>query len=261
MGHSDSVRSVSFSPDSAYIVSGSGDRTLRIWDVHAGQMVGRPLRGHFGSVIAAVYSPDGARIVSGSSDCTVCIWDAHTGQMVGWPLLGHTGEILSVSYSPDGAYIASGSSDGTIRIWDAPTRQAAVLPLSCVNGRVHSVAFSPDGTRVVSGHHDGSIRVWHLYTRQVISDWTQLNRVSSSQTMESCPCSVCTSSIDWDPWKYREDGWIVNERDELLIWVPHSLGSSVVHPHNSIVISRHGTLKLDFGGARLGTEWQRCYTA
>jgi WD40 repeat protein len=83
------VRSVSYSPDGRHIVSGSDDKTIRIWDAETGAAVGGPLEGHTGSVLSVAYSPDGRHIVSGSDDKTIQIWDAATGVAVGEPLKGH----------------------------------------------------------------------------------------------------------------------------------------------------------------------------
>ena len=76
-GHTDWVMSAAFSPDGQRVVSGSNDKTVRIWDVKSGRQVGEPLRGHTGGVNSVVFSPDGTeRVVSGSRDDTVRIWGA-----------------------------------------------------------------------------------------------------------------------------------------------------------------------------------------
>src|SRR5258708_28507838 len=78
-GHADSVTCLEISPDGRYIISGSLDRTIRIWDVETGAVVGEPLVGHTGAVLSVAYSPDGHHIASGSRDQTIRIWDGRTG--------------------------------------------------------------------------------------------------------------------------------------------------------------------------------------
>src|SRR5258707_126345 len=100
-GHAGWIRSVSYSPNVARVVTGSDDLTIRIWDAESGAAVGEPLEGHNGAVSSVAYSPDGRHIISGSDDHTIRIWDAKTGAPVGDPLKGHTSLVTSVAYSPD----------------------------------------------------------------------------------------------------------------------------------------------------------------
>ena len=113
-GHTSSVRSVAFSQDGRYIVSGSGDRTIRVWNAQTGDQVGSPLEGHTDSIWSVAFSQDGRYIVSGSADRTIQVWNAQTGDLVGNPFQGHTDSVLSVALTPDGRHIVSGSHDRTI---------------------------------------------------------------------------------------------------------------------------------------------------
>ena len=80
-GHSHDVSAVAYSPDGTKIVSGSGDKTVRVWDAVTGTLI-NTLQGHSEYVSAVAYSPDGTKIVSGSWDKTVRVWDAVTGSFV-----------------------------------------------------------------------------------------------------------------------------------------------------------------------------------
>ena len=131
----DSVWSVAFSPDGQRLVSGSADKTVRVWDADTGKPVGRPLAGHTDDVMSVAFSPDGERIVSGSWDKTVRVWDADTGEPFGQPLTGHTDRVNSVAFSPDGTRIVSGSTDNTVRLWDADSGQPIGQPLTGHYGR------------------------------------------------------------------------------------------------------------------------------
>ncbi|CCA77814.1 related to WD40-repeat protein (notchless protein), partial [Serendipita indica DSM 11827] len=148
-GHEDWVYSVAFSPDSSQIVSGSDDKTIRLWDTVTGQPLGEPLQGHEAGILSVAFSPDGSQIVSGSEDQNIRLWDTSTGQPLGEPLRGHYGSIRSVIFSPDGSKIVSGSDDKTIRLWDAATGQSLRPPLQGHDDAITSVVLSPDGSQIV----------------------------------------------------------------------------------------------------------------
>ena len=72
-GYSSYVESVAYSPDGTKIISGSRDRTIKIWDANTGECL-KTLKGHSDCVEYVTFSPDGKRIVSGSDDKTIKIW-------------------------------------------------------------------------------------------------------------------------------------------------------------------------------------------
>ncbi|EMD32072.1 hypothetical protein CERSUDRAFT_99771 [Gelatoporia subvermispora B] len=161
------IRSVAFSPDATYIVSGSDNGTLRLWDARTGDEILKPLNGHTSGVTSVVFSLDGARIISGSKDRTVRLWDASTGNPILRPLEGHSSGVNSVAISPTGGYVISGSADRTICVWDVENGNT-VVRLIGHTGSVTSLAFSPDGTRIASGSDDGTVRLWNTWTGEGI---------------------------------------------------------------------------------------------
>ena len=164
------VTSVAFSPDGKTLVSGSWDKTIRLWDAATGKPLGEPIRGHEGSVSSVAFSPDGKTLASGSDDSTIRLWDAATGKPLGEPLRGHEESVSSVAFSPDGKTLASGSNDETIRLWDAATGKPLGEPLRGHENFVGSVAFSPDGKTLASGSWDNTIRLWDAATGKPLGE-------------------------------------------------------------------------------------------
>jgi WD40 repeat protein len=154
------------------IISGSSDRTVRIWDAVTYEPTGEPLAGHRLAVNAVAIGMAGGRevIASGSSDRTVRIWDAVTGEPVGKPLVGHSGAVFSVAIGEAGGrtVIISGSSDRTVRIWDAVTGDPVREPLVGHKGPVYAVAVGQAGGRTIiaSGSDDQTVRIWDAATGQ-----------------------------------------------------------------------------------------------
>jgi len=155
------VHSIAYSPDGRYIVSGSEDTAIKVWDATTYKEVAT-LTGHYSTVYSVAYSPDGKYIVSGSEDKTIKVWDARTYKEVA-KLIWHDFGVESVAYSPDGKYIVSGSNDYTIKVWDAQT-YTGVATLRGHFISVTSVAYSPDGRYIVSGSEDKTVKIWDAIT-------------------------------------------------------------------------------------------------
>ncbi|OCK81844.1 WD40 repeat-like protein [Lepidopterella palustris CBS 459.81] len=159
-GHSGSVTSVVFSPDSKLVASGSSDKTARLWDASTGVQL-QTLEGHSDYIVSVAFSPDSKLVASGSRDKAVKLWDTGTGAQL-QTLEGHSGWVTSVAFSLDGMLLASGSSDRTVKLWDTGTG-ALLQSLEGYSGVV-SLAFSPDGKLVASGSRDKTVRLWDAGT-------------------------------------------------------------------------------------------------
>jgi len=61
------------------VASGSGDKTIKIWNTNTGQCVST-LTGHSSAVRAVSWSPDGSMLASGSDDYTIKLWDTQKGK-------------------------------------------------------------------------------------------------------------------------------------------------------------------------------------
>ncbi|WP_341732065.1 hypothetical protein [Microcoleus sp. EPA2] len=168
-GHIIDVVSLALSPDGQTLVSGSNDKTIKIWQLSTGQLL-RTLTGHSSLVFSVAISPDGQTLVSGSSDKTIKIWQLSTGQLLR-TLTGHSDWVRSVAISPDGQTLVSGSGDGTIKIWQLSTGQE-LRTLTGPSYLVFSVAISPDGQTLVSASSEQTIKIWQLSTGQELRTLT-----------------------------------------------------------------------------------------
>jgi WD40 repeat protein len=162
-GHKAEILSLAVSSDGSRIVSGSQDRTMRVWDGYTFEELGTCV--HEAEVNSVAFSPDGSLIASGSDDCTVWIWNSRSLQKV-TRLTGHTSPVMSVAMFPDGTRIASGSWDRTVRMWDARTYEP-LAGLQC-SGPIFAIAISPNSTRLAlieyTSETEGILHVFDILT-------------------------------------------------------------------------------------------------
>ena len=163
-GHTHSVVSLAFKPNSYLLASASRDKTIRIWNVatHTHMRHVRTLRGHTGYPTEVAWSPDGRVLASAGYDGTVRLWNPDNG--INFAVLrGHTAAVYSLAWSPDGRILASGSDDYTIRLWDPDTHGTRRV-LRGPTARVRSLAFHPNGQTLASAVNDDTIRLWNPNT-------------------------------------------------------------------------------------------------
>lgn len=105
-----------FNYQSSICVSGSIDRTCKIWDVASGQCM-YTLRGHNDEILDVCYNATGSRLATASADGTSRVYNTMTGACQSI-LIGHDGEISKVAFNPQGGRVLTASSDKTARLWD-----------------------------------------------------------------------------------------------------------------------------------------------
>jgi WD40 repeat protein len=155
--HEGSVRSLSFSPDSTKLLTGSLDKTGRIWHVAIARTATPPLV-HDDQVRAAAYSPLGTSVVTGSTDKTARLWDATTGRLLA--TMEHPSGVRCLAFSHDGRFVATGCFEGTAHVWDAATGNAVGQPIKH-GGLVRAVAFGP-GNVLLTGSFDKTARLFRI---------------------------------------------------------------------------------------------------
>lgn len=108
-----------------WLVSGSRDKTLRIWDLETRRLRGKPLVGHSQSVLCLQFDPRDEEdvIISGSSDSSVIVWRFSTGQKLHVMPSAHEESVLNLRF--DKRYLVTCSKDKKIKVWS----RSALQPL------------------------------------------------------------------------------------------------------------------------------------
>ncbi|KAI0060239.1 WD40 repeat-like protein, partial [Artomyces pyxidatus] len=162
-GHSNPVTALSFSHSRSHILSGSQDKTLKLWNCEIGNAVS--LKGHSNPVTALSFSHSRSYILSGSRDKTLKLWNCETGNVI----QTFTGsnlkfEITALAFSSDDLYIVSAAGrayrERGITVWDTITGSILGGPFRAHKINITSIAFSCDLQYVYSGSYDCSIKLW-----------------------------------------------------------------------------------------------------
>ncbi len=155
--HGSTVTGLAYTPDGKTIVSGSYDKTVRVWDAAPGQELLR-LPAMSGSIYDLSLSADGKTIAA--VDGTLCIGDLKATRISRPPLRPLGGRTCTAA-APDGTAVAAGGEDGTILLLEASTGKP-LREWSGHKGQVKRVAFAPDGKTLASGGEDGTVRIWDV---------------------------------------------------------------------------------------------------
>ncbi|XP_049849911.1 uncharacterized protein LOC126320459 [Schistocerca gregaria] len=159
IGHSQSVFSLDFAPDSSHLLSGSADGTCRLWSMKTKTSIAC-YRGHTHPVWQAKFAPIGYYFATASHDRTARLWSTSSLH----PLrifAGHISDVNTVSFHPNCNYLLSGSNDKSLRLWDVNTGNCLRVFLHHL-GAIYASVVANDGRLAVSAGDDGNIIIWDL---------------------------------------------------------------------------------------------------
>jgi WD40 repeat protein len=203
--HHGEVLSTAYSKDGQYILTGSRDRTAKLWanfllidTLKMKQNVGRNLD--------AQYSFDGSWIVTTDEWGNILIHDARNGEVVDkWSVKDM--RVSAAAFDPtDSQRVVTGDDDGKVKIWSRG-KSTPVLTIDAHSSPVTSVTFSPDGKQILSASTDGTARVWNaedgsqqltlenqkssdFYDAHFSDDGSQIVTASSNRTAQTWDAST-----------------------------------------------------------------------
>lgn len=213
VGHTAPIRCAAFTPNGRRAITGSEDKTLRVWDLDTTQQV-HCLARHVDIVTCVAVSGDSRLALSGGGDRTARIWDLESGDQR-HRLEGHKNIVTSVAFTPDSRQAITTDADGWVRFWEAESgtlvrqfhtgvphwfssfgldaryllassggklfrlwdleSEQLVQTFRGHTDRVGCVALSPDASVAVSGSDDRTVRVWDTATGNQIRCFNDSN--------------------------------------------------------------------------------------
>jgi len=169
-GHGHYISDVVLSLDGQYALSGSWDKTLRLWDLNRGKST-RRFEDHTKDVMSVAFSVDNRQIISGSRDRSIKLWNTLAQCKYTITEDGHQDWVSCVRFSPVNAnpMIVSAGWDKSVKVWDLSNCRLK-SDHKGHEGYLNTVTVSPDGSLCASGGKDFNAMLWdlnegkHLYT-------------------------------------------------------------------------------------------------
>jgi WD40 repeat protein len=120
--HDNSVFALSYSPNGQFLLSGSRDARLKVWNVKAGYALQQSIVAHLYAINDIAFSPDGRYFVTCSMDKSIKVWDAQLFKLLKVidkaRHAGHGTSINKVLWTSFNNYLVSCSDDRTLSVWD-----------------------------------------------------------------------------------------------------------------------------------------------
>lgn len=203
-GHKATINAISFSPDGEYLISGSYDKSIKIWKTDSWECV-KTFTGHNASITSVIPANQWGYnyIISGGKDAIIKIWDFDTGICID-SIKEHSKPITSLQYdyekglmsaSYDGSFIVHGHNWGHVKDFDHIS-----IGNDSHKNMIYSMKLSPNGKYLASGSYDKTIKIWDMATFNCIA------------TLKGHTSSVYSLSFSPDS-KY-----LVSSSEEILIW-------------------------------------------
>ena len=164
--HPSPIRSVDFSSDGKLLMTGSNDKTIKIFELYPKHKFISSYKGHSNWVRCARFSPDNRLIGSCGDDNAVIIFDVEQ-KSINYRFLDHTSNVNSCRFSPDGTIIASAGDDGKIKLFDIRMGRL-IQHYDAHNDKINCISYHQTGNYIISGSDDSTIKIWDLKMGQIL---------------------------------------------------------------------------------------------
>lgn len=233
--HSQPVNDLDFHPQSAVLISGSMDRTIKLFDFAklSAKKAFRVIQDTH-NVRSVTFHPCGDFLLAGTDHALPHLYDVNTFQCFLSAAIHDShvgGPINQVRYNNVGSMYATGSKDGGVRIWDGVSAQCVrAMPAAHGPAPATSVAFTQDSRYLLSCGKDSTVRLWEVGSgRQVFcytgAQHTQTRcqaRFSADENFVLSVDEATSEVVVWDSMTAEEVARLPSGHIGPPKWLEHS---------------------------------------
>ena len=249
-GHKGWVKCVDVDPSNEFFVTGSQDRTIKIWNLFTGQCK-LTLTGHIHTVRGVIISKKHPYMFSCGEDKKLVCWDLEQNKVIR-NYHGHLSGIYCIKLHPELNILFSGGRDSAIRIWDIRTKKQ----INVLSGHKHTInsiesqIFEP---QLISGSHDKTIKTWDLRTMKCMTTLTNHKKAIRSLCINSNNeyTYLSAAADNVKVWKCPQSIFLRNFNKR-----PNSIIETIKMNQDNIVVTGHQNGILKFWDYKSGYNYQ-----
>ncbi|CAH0490374.1 unnamed protein product [Peronospora farinosa] len=207
-GHLGWVRSISVDPTNDWFVTGSADRTIKVWDLASGQLK-LTMTGHINAIRGLEVSPRHPYLFSAGEDKKVLCWDLEYNKIIR-SYHGHLSGVFSLKVHPTLDVLITGGRDAVARVWDIRTKNQ-IHVLSGHQGTVWGLETQATDPQIITGSSDSTVKLWDLAAGKVMTTLTNHKKAVRAVTKSPTDHTFVSGAADnMKKWEAKQGSFLRN---------------------------------------------------